>query len=496
MTGTSVKDVSAVMQSIQPSGSFGAQSVKNGGFTEVFNRQTSREGMEEPKVAETADKPVKPKEAVKTEEAVSETNTAEKEPELQEPVKEVAEPDEKELEKAMEVLGIAAEQVISQLAQTFEISEDAVVQIMDEMGMEPMDVLEPDMVGKLMLEIGGAQDSMELITNEALYSDFQTVMTKLDDVLKDCATELNVEPEEISIRIQEFNRNLEESVQLVETVPQMEKQSVQNAEEIPAAMPEEIQKVTTEGNLMIEIVEETVVDEEQQVQRQDMQKPVLEENSLQEAETVVKPQGEANTSDMARDERQTDAEGNNKENLLLSHLRESRLQPQVNQTTQNAVNSFTTDMETQDIMRQIMDYMKVQIKPDVTNVEMQLHPASLGTLQVQVASKGGVLTAQFITQSETVKAALESQLIQLQESFSEQGVKVEAIEVTVQTHQFESNLEQGRGRNQEAPERRNRVRRLNLDGQLTAEELESLDAESQLTAQMMAANGNTVDYTA
>ena len=135
----------------------------------------------------------------------------------------------------------------------------------------------------------------------------------------------------------------------------------------------------------------------------------------------------------------------------------------------------------------------MQIKPEVTNVEMQLHPASLGTLQVQVASEGGVLTAKFVTQSETVKAALESQMIQLQESFSQQGVRVEAIEVTVQTHQFESNLEQGRGRNQEPQERRGRVRRLILDGQLTTEEIKELNAEELLEARMMEANGNAAE---
>ena len=138
--------------------------------------------------------------------------------------------------------------------------------------------------------------------------------------------------------------------------------------------------------------------------------------------------------------------------------------------------------------------MKLQVKPDVSDVEMQLHPQSLGTLQIHVASKGGVLTANFVTQNETVKAALESQMVQLQESFEEQGIKVNAIEVTVQTHEFERNQEQGRGdgRNQE-PTRKSRVRRINLNDLTISEEMEQEDA---LAADMMAAGGNTVDYTA
>ena len=143
-------------------------------------------------------------------------------------------------------------------------------------------------------------------------------------------------------------------------------------------------------------------------------------------------------------------------------------------------------------MEQILDYMKVQLGSDVTSLEMQLHPASLGTLQIQIASKAGVVTANFITQNEAVKAALESQMVQLKEQF--EGVKVEAIEVTVQTHEFERNLdEQGRGRGGQEPGKKNRTRRVNLNASLMQEGLEE---EEALAADMLAAGGSTVDYTA
>ena len=144
-------------------------------------------------------------------------------------------------------------------------------------------------------------------------------------------------------------------------------------------------------------------------------------------------------------------------------------------------------------MRQIMDYMKIQVKPDLSNLEMQLHPESLGTVHVQVASKAGVVTAHFITQNEAVKAALESQMVQLQDNFSEQGIKVEAIEVTVQTHQFEQNLDQGQGRHQEEGTGKSKTRKINLNEPLNIEEMEE---EEVIAAEMMTANGSTVDYTA
>ena len=72
---------------------------------------------------------------------------------------------------------------------------------------------------------------------------------------------------------------------------------------------------------------------------------------------------------------------------------------------------------------------------------------------------------------------------------------MDAIEVTVQSHEFERNLDQGRdgggnSRGQE-PSRRGRIRRLNLNDSAIAEDLEE---EDMLAKDIMESNGNTLDY--
>ena len=147
-------------------------------------------------------------------------------------------------------------------------------------------------------------------------------------------------------------------------------------------------------------------------------------------------------------------------------------------------------------MNQIMDYMKIQLKPGMEQLEMQLHPASLGTVQVQISARGGEITAQFHVQNETVKAAIESQISTLQESFKEQGVKVQEIQVTVESHGFESNLWQGQSReeNTSSQNGKKQPRRINLN-ELNGVFAEEASEEEVLAAKMMEANGNTVDYT-
>ena len=142
--------------------------------------------------------------------------------------------------------------------------------------------------------------------------------------------------------------------------------------------------------------------------------------------------------------------------------------------------------------------MKIQLKPGMEQIEMQLHPESLGTVHIQLTSKGGEVTAQFQVQNEAVKAAIESQITTLQESLREQGVKVEAVQVSVESHGFESNLWQGQKREENADtsseNSRRLLRRINLN-ELGGAFDEEASEEEVLAAKVMEMNGNTVDYT-
>ncbi|MDE6675140.1 MAG: flagellar hook-length control protein FliK, partial [Acetatifactor sp.] len=155
--------------------------------------------------------------------------------------------------------------------------------------------------------------------------------------------------------------------------------------------------------------------------------------------------------------------------------------------------AYVEAQESRQIMNQVLDYMKVSMKPENTVLNMQLHPESLGTLHIQISAREGVMTAHFTASSEAVKTVLENQMAVLKENFLQQDIKVEAIEVTVETHQFEDNLEQGRQRNEEEAGRRPKRRRLDISSLESGEELTESE---QIITEMMAADGNTVDYLA
>lgn len=141
------------------------------------------------------------------------------------------------------------------------------------------------------------------------------------------------------------------------------------------------------------------------------------------------------------------------------------------------------------ITDQVINQIKVTMKNDVTSLQMQLYPEHLGKVSVQVVAKNGVLTAQIAAENETAKMALESQLALLKESFEQQGLKVESVEVMVASKGFDQNTESGSDASSEGQNSGKRGKR-NLFEHL--EETDATDGENDLKEAL----GNTVSYTA
>ena len=92
-----------------------------------------------------------------------------------------------------------------------------------------------------------------------------------------------------------------------------------------------------------------------------------------------------------------------------------------------------TDVQRQmtEMVEQVVRQVRIRMMPESTNMELQLHPASLGRVNVQINATGQETTARLIVETQAAKEALESGMIRLQEAFDERGIKVQAIEVTV-----------------------------------------------------------------
>ena len=378
-------------------------------------------------------------------------------------------------ESAADAANEAGKEMVKEVADKLGVSEEEVVQAMEQMGLGMTDLLNADNLAKLVLTLSGEESSLALLTNEGLYGIVRELLQNLESVKEQLSNDLQMTNEELT-------------------------QMLEDMKAAKLASNEETQKMLNTGNLTEEVLEEDTpakitVTVEQTTESVEV---VTDENgNVKQVESVVSKEdaftqnGKEENSNQENQAGKDTFAGNNlmQENLLLNKV----------QTVETTFEQSALHMseQTNEIMDQILDYMKIQLKPDMDQLTMQLHPESLGTLHIQITSKGGEVTAQFNVQNEIVKAIIESQIVELKESLKEQGIKVEAVEVAVESHEFESNLWQGQERDENATYQRSKrtPRRININDLMNGFEEEASE-EEVLAAKMMEANGNTVDYTA
>ncbi len=489
MTSTSVKDVGSVLNGLQAAQG-GARASSAGGFGTVLNGRTVREDIhsrtdgsgdrQQAAVKKAPGDSLKARDTHR-ERIMNRGGAAGKKQETA-----FEDIPEDELQRIMEVLETASIDMMNRIADVMGISPDKLQEVMQELDMDGLSLLDRNSLGELLMKLSGTDDPYALVTDGKLYENFKELTAAANELIGQAAQEMQVSPEQLNTVI------TTQAQQTQETTAQQMPENPENTQDIRIV-------VETAGKTLRD-TQNQPVEEAPQADAEDIRQPenpqtipVNEENTDSEA-------GEEQGQSRTRSDRHSDtSDGNGHYSALAQDVRQEQFQAalgsrtqETSQTSQSAYNA-----DTQDIMRQIMDYMRVRISPENTSLEMALHPESLGNLHIQVTSRGGVLTANFIAQNEAVKTALESQMVQLRQSFDEQGVRVEAIEVTVESHAFERNLDQGRGqsgeREQNHTARRTRTRRINLTDLAQAEDLTQ---EETLAAEMMAANGGQVDYTA
>lgn len=361
-------------------------------------------------------------------------------------------------EKAAEEL---AAEMVQEAAETLGISEEEVLKFLESMDMSAQDLLTTDGIQVLVLAVSGENDLNSFVTNEALFSQLKQLTQSLDEAVSEIVKATGLQTAE------------------VEAVFEGLAEQTQNA---------------AEGE-MHGITGETVPAENQRTT-----------NAVEEAAGLDNESGAENTGDVVNGAQimleRSKNDGSTNADKETAQGENPFAQPQTLQgisenvaETQEVQSYF--DADTEMIMRQITDYMKGSVSDGVSELEMQLHPESLGNLHVKLTAKEGMVTAQFTAQNETVKNVLESQMIQLKETFKEQGVTVENIEVEVQTNDFAHSMGQNGGQQTDSGQNRAerpKVRRINLNDLEGSEE--ELSEEEQLAASMLKESGNTVDYTA
>lgn len=372
-------------------------------------------------------------------------------------------------EAAAEKLQKSGEELVQDIADEMDVTPEEVEAAMAFLGLTAVQLFDPANLRQLLLTISGSQDELVLLTDATLYGNLQELLETAGESLEMLQQELGLSEEELK----ELMNRL-----------------------IPGQEGSEAADGVTEPEVNLEGMKDYTVSVHKDGETVQMKVTVDDasgDRSVQESVTGTS-KAEVQTTQKMQQETSADSgkEGNSAGNAMLQA---PEVPVQANEAPEAAAMEYRS-LQTEQIMNQIVEYMKINLKADTQTMELQLHPASLGTVNVQLMAKEGGLTAHFTTQNEAVRAVIETQLIQLKNQFEEQGIKVDAVEVTVANHAYGQQFSQeNENAGQEQAKAGKGRRRINLDQIEGEDDLEEMEDSERIAVEMMQASGSTVDYT-
>ena len=410
--------------------------------------------------------------------------------------------DDADMQKVDQAVEEFAKEVQKEVKELLGVDDAQLEAAMKELGLTYQDLMDPVNLANLVMNLTGEEDQLGLLMN----ADFQELMQNVEVLSKNLLQELGMTPQEVAEVFAQLEQN---AAQITEEVPQqMQEVTDTQADVLKVQQTDDVQ--ITEQKSQVTGLTETNAAATESVESdgnvQNVEEPVSQEvrvendqtASQQEGQQEEAPENSMTTEDDASLLQQNDT---TEKSIFTEH------------TFQQTVQTIRTDkitaaptpavpqnvvFNTLDVIRQVSEFTRVMYQGDTTSMEMQLNPENLGKIYVQVTAKEGVVTAHLAVQNEIVKEALENQTIQLRENMNQQGIKVEAVEVTIASHEFERNLEQNQqgSAQDEQREQASKSPRRNISMNQLDELSGLMSEEEMLVAKIMRDNGNSVDFTA
>lgn len=339
------------------------------------------------------------------------------------------------------------EDIKDAIKEEFNVSDEDIKVAMELLGLTALDLLSTAKVAELIEQLTGT-DALTLITNEDMMKSFNNIINVVDEANADIAGMLGVKTEEVGIVLGQ--NDIAPVVNSEDTAKQ------DNVKEADAK--------NADDNI------------NQTVDNQESLSEVLAKKITTESDGKAK-------NNMSESN-----EANNK--VTYADVADNMIS-NITDTFADIITEDISTVKEADIVNQVIDSVKLMASRELTSMEVMLNPEHLGSVHITVTARNGIVSAQIAAQNEQVKTALENQMVTLREQFESQGLKVDAVEITVMAHSFEAGQNFGQSES-ERKQGESKVHR-KLDLSSFDDELEE-DLES--TAPAPKAEGSSVEYLA
>lgn len=384
-----------------------------------------------------------------------------------------------------------AKDVKDAIKDELDVTDEQIEKAMEDLGLQFLDLTDQSNLAALVTKLSGSEDSASLLVSDA----FPQIVLKVNDLAGGLQEDLGISMEDLQQMAELVTTDVEEAG------------TTDNLHE-----PAKATEGTEETMQKTEDVKDTVVAEEATEQVEIPTEETIEPTKTDETDELVTAGSKDVTTEKQTDQGQEDATDQDTDAFLKQQTK-TEIHPTQDLTPMQAespITEFASHMEptvelptgesvsVQSIIDQIVEASRTTMDGDKTTVEMLLHPEGLGKVLMEVTEENGQVRAHIYTQNEQVKEALENQMFQLKEQMNQSQTKVQSVEISVGTHEFERNLEAGQQNQEQGQKGQNqrpkKMRNLNMND---LDDLQGLmTQEEELVTKMMRDQGNTVNYTA
>ena len=342
------------------------------------------------------------------------------------------------------------------IMDSMQIDEEELLQLLEQFGTNIQGLLQPQLLQQLVVAVECKGDPMGLLTSEQAMNDLQMLLAKAEEIRQDL---LNI-PEVPQIQAELADGEMDFAQVLAGNISQ-DMEGVEAAEE--------------DGGDMAVLAGSQP------------------EDTGFTFEAVKKSGDMAQVGEDHADNKSSGSSAKTENGSMAEQF--LNLVTDAAATDEVEFSQLSKSEQVRAVAEQILEKVRVVLSDTQTSMEISLTPESLGRVTLNLVSKHGALTAHFTAQNEIAKEAIESQMVVLRENLESQGLKVEAIEVTVSNFDFTQNGGAAADGNDRGGQQRNR-RGISFEEAVGVESAAGMSEAEQIAADLMERNGNQVDYTA
>ena len=409
---------------------------------------------------------------------------------------------------ADEITKRVSSQIVEKVTEDLDITEDKLCEIMQMLGITSMELLQPENLTALFANATGIENNpQELVLNSdftGLYADVMDIASQNQALLEAVSNmEVLENPQVLEIFTEPDNPGEINTASAEEDIAKVQISDVTDETEEPVFQQPQVKSETIGTSETISASEDNTVSwsqgmlETAEVEASNISETAVSSESIDSSETVsLKSEKQVMktdlNSDSSSDERSFDDKS---ENRVLHTMINEQMQPEGVFEAFDVQPKYTS-VNTTDIIRQIVDQISIAKTTGESVIEMQLNPENLGKLYINVTERNSEITARIAVSNETVKNALESQMAALRENLQDANIRVNDVEITIATHEFERNLEQNAGNENGRQDGQQFTHQSSSNGGIRTGHNETASDEAGLAAQIMRDNGNSVDFMA